>query len=80
MCVYETLTALEISICSAERAMSPVRIVKNRLRSTMVDDFFSSLLVLASEKDVLDILFIIDDITNQFASISLPLCKQLIYT
>lgn len=45
----------------------------------MVDDFFSSLMVLASEKDLLDALSI-DDITNQFASISLPLCKQLIYT
>jgi len=78
-CVYKTLTALAISSCSAERAMSRVRIVKNRLRSTMVDEFFSSLMVLASEKDLLDALPI-DDITNRFASISLPLCKQLIYT
>ena len=78
-CVYKTLTALAVSSCSAERAMSRVRIVKNRLRSTMVDDFFSSLLVLASEKDILDVLSI-DDITNRFASLSLPLCKQLIYT
>jgi hypothetical protein len=78
-CVYKTLTALAVSSCSAERAMSRVRIVKNRLRSTMVDDFFSSLLVLASEKDILDVLSI-DDIINRFASLSLPLCKQLIYT
>jgi Domain of unknown function (DUF4371) len=39
--VYKILVTLPVTSCSAERTMSRVRIVKNRLRSTMLDDWFS---------------------------------------
>ena len=41
-----------ISSASAERALSKLKIVKNRLRSSLCDDMLSGLLVLASEKDL----------------------------
>ena len=53
-CLMNTLATLAVTSCSAERAMSRIKIVKNRLRSTMCDDWFSSLVILASEKDVLN--------------------------
>jgi hypothetical protein len=59
--------------------MSRIRIVKNRLRSTMVDDYFSALLVLSTEKDILDKI-VINDIINRFAALSRPLSKHLIYS
>ena len=43
-----------VTSCSAERVMSRVKIIKNRLRSTMDDDWFSALTVLASERDILE--------------------------
>lgn len=77
--VYKVLSTLAVSSCSAERVMSRIRFVKNRLRSTMVDDYFSSLLVLSAEKDVLDKI-VINDIINRFAAMSTPLRKHLIYS
>ena len=44
---YKILISLAITSCSAERAMSRVRIIKNRQRTSMLDDWFSALLVLA---------------------------------
>ena len=58
--------------------MSRVKIVKNRLRSTMLDDWFSALLVLAAEKDLLDNINE-NDIIDRFAMCSLPLQKELIH-
>lgn len=58
--------------------MSRVKIVKDRLRSTMLDDWFSLLLVLSTEKDLLDNLNE-NDIVDKFARCSLPLQKQLIH-
>jgi hypothetical protein len=77
--LYKVLSTLAVSSCSAERVMSRIRIVKNRLRSTMVDDYFSALLVLSAEKDVLDKI-VINDIINRFAAMSTPLRKHLIYS
>jgi hypothetical protein len=34
--------------------MSKLKIIKNRLRSTMADDWLESLMILESEQDVLD--------------------------
>ena len=80
-CLYKNLASLAVtscSSCSAERAMNKVKIVKASLRSTMLDDWFSALLVLAAEKDVLDSLSD-NDIVDKFARCSQPLQKQLIY-
>ncbi|KAG8179010.1 hypothetical protein JTE90_014013 [Oedothorax gibbosus] len=49
---YITLLSLAVTSCSAERAMSRVRIIKNRLRSSMSDTWLSNLMILSSEKDV----------------------------
>lgn len=57
--LYKILITLPVTSCSAERALSKHRIVKNYLRSTMLDPYMSSMLILASEKDVLD------DISNE---------------
>ena len=77
-CLYKILVSLPITSCSAERAMSRVRIIKNRLRSTMLDDWFSALMVLSAERDLLESLAI-DDIINRFARCSSALQKQLVY-
>jgi len=52
--LYSIFCCLAVSSVSAERAqMSKLKIVKNRLRSSLCDDMLSALLVLASEKDLL---------------------------
>ena len=66
--------SIAIASCSAERAMSRVRIVKNRLLSTMLDDWFSSLMVMASERDILNDIST-DEITDRLARCSQPLQK-----
>ena len=76
--LYKILNSLPVTSCSAERAMSRVRIIKNRLRCTMSDDWFSSLMVLSAEKDLLDSISI-DDIIDRFALSSVPLQKLLRY-
>jgi len=55
--------------------MSRVRIIKNH--STMLDDWFSSLMILACEKDVIDRISD-DEIIDGFAGKSTPLQKCLI--
>ena len=77
--IYKILVTLPVTSCSAERVMSRVRIVKNRLRSTMLDDRFSSLLCLASEKDILSTLDL-NDIIDRFADCSDVLRRNLIYS
>ena len=72
--LYKILVTLAVTSCSAERAMSRVKIIKSRLRSTMLDDWFSSLMILASEKDVVDKLSV-DNIIDSFAGSSAPLQK-----
>ena len=76
--MYKILVTLPVTSCSAERAMSRVRIIKNRLRTTMLDDWFSSLLCLASEKDILSSLEL-NDIVDRFANCSDNLRRQLMY-
>ena len=75
--MYTNLASLAVTSCSAERAISKVKIVKGNLRSTMLDDWFSSLLVLAAEKDLLDSLHE-NEVIDKFARCSLPLQKQLL--
>jgi hypothetical protein len=77
--IYKILVTLPVTSCSAERIMSRVRIVKNWLRSTMLDDWFSSLLCLASEKDILSTLDL-NDIIDRFADCSDVMRRNLIYS
>jgi hypothetical protein len=53
-----------------------VRTVKNRYRATMLDGWFSSILILVWEKDVMHEISGAD-IVDKFARYSLPLRKQL---
>ena len=77
-CMYKNLASLAVTSYSAERAMSRVKSVKDRLRSTIVGDWFSALLILSTEKDLLDSLNE-NDIVDKIARCSLPLQKQLIH-
>jgi len=77
-CLYKILVSLAITSCSAEQAMSRILIIKNRLRSTMLGDWLSTLMVLSAEKDLLESLAI-DDIINRFARCSSALQKQIVY-
>ena len=74
---YKILVTLPVSSCSAERAMSRIRIVKNRLRSTMMDDWLSALLCVSTEKDILEQVAV-DDIINKFAECSEAVRRQLV--
>lgn len=69
LCLLKILVVIAVTSCSAERVMSRVKIIKNRLRSTMLDDWFSSLTVLASERDIMDSLPT-SDIIDTFAQCS----------
>jgi hypothetical protein len=66
--MYKFLSSVVVSSCSAERCLSRVRIVENRLRSTMQDDWFSSLTLLASERDTSESL-IDEDVVDKLAGI-----------
>jgi len=51
-------TALEIALtlpvtsASPERAFSKLKLIKNRLRSTMIEDRLEALMIISSEKDI----------------------------
>ena len=69
--LYSIFASLAVSSASAERALSKLKIVKNRLRSSLCDDVLSSLMLLACEKDLLcDITT--SDIINRMANHSTP--------
>ena len=75
--LYNILVSLAVTSSTAERAMSKVRIIKNRLRTTMLDDWFSSLMVIANEKDIVNSISI-DNIIDSFAHLSAPLQQLLL--
>ena len=75
--VYKVLVTIAITSASAERAMSKVKLVKTRLRSRMTDEYFSSLMVIATEKDLAEKLSS-DKIINRLESISPVLRKYLL--
>lgn len=74
--LYKILATVAVTSCSAERVMSRVKIIENRLRSTMKDDWFSSLTIMASERDILDSLSA-TEITDTFAQCSSKLKRIL---
>lgn len=51
--LYSIFCCLPVSSASAERALSKLKIVKNRLRTSMTDDTLGSLLLLAAEQDLM---------------------------
>lgn len=75
-CLIKILATVAVTSCSAERVMSRIKIIKNRLRSRMADDWFSALTVLASERDILEGLAV-DTIIDRFTLLSPKLQKQL---
>jgi hypothetical protein len=76
--VYWTLVTLPVTSCSAERALSRLKIIKNRLRSTMSDEWMSDLMVLASEKDIVSSITN-DAVIDSFANLSNQLKRQLVF-
>ncbi|ESN94216.1 hypothetical protein HELRODRAFT_164015 [Helobdella robusta] len=76
--LYRIFASLALSSTSAERAISKLKIIKNRLRSTMADDYLSALMIIAAEKDILQT-FTDDQIIMQNALSSLSLKSQLLY-
>jgi len=54
--------------------LSRLKIIKCRLHSTMLNDWLSTLMILASEKDIVAMISI-EDIINTFAGNSAPLQK-----
>jgi hypothetical protein len=75
--LYKILASLAVTSCSAERVLSRVRIIKNRLRTVMLDDWFSSLTILAAERDVVDSLKV-EDVINDFSACSSCLRSHLL--
>ena len=76
--LYWILVSLPVTSCSAERALSRLRIIKNRLRSTMNDEWMNSLMVISAEKELLSSIKT-DDIVDKFATVSDKLKRNLIY-
>ena len=76
--LYNIFACLTVSSTSAERALSKLKIIKNRLRSTLADDFLSALMILAAEKDLLHALTD-EEIILRVAIASPSLKSQLLY-
>lgn len=76
--LYWTLVTLPVTSCSAERSLSRLKIIKNRLRSTMSDEWMSDLMVLAAEQDIVSCISC-DAIIDCFASLSDHLKRQLLF-
>ena len=70
--LYTTFCCLAVSSASFERALIKLRIVRNRLRSSLCDEMLASLLVLASERDILQYMktdMIVDKLANDVPSL-----------
>ncbi len=52
--VYAFILVLPVTVASNERTFSRLKLIKNRLRSKMLDDRLMNLILWASEKDILD--------------------------
>jgi hypothetical protein len=68
---------MNVTSCSAERPLRRVRITKIRLRSTMQDDWFSSLTLLAYERDISESLRV-EEVVDNFARLSASLRRHFI--
>ena len=76
--MFKILASLAIMSASAERVLSRVRIIKNRLRISMAD-WFSALTILVSEQDIMQNVSI-DEIVTSFSHCSSGLRNYLTQT
>ena len=76
--LYSIFCCLPVSSASAERALRKLKIVKNRLRTSLSDDTLASLLVLAAEKDLMMQLSV-EDIILRVAAASPSLKSCLLF-
>ena len=74
--MFKILASLAVTSASAERVLSRVRIIKNKLRTSMADDWFSALTILASEQDIMQNVSI-DEIVTSFSLCSSRLRNYL---
>lgn len=64
---YRILLTLPVTVASAERSFSKLKLLKNYLRSKMSQERLNSLAMLCVEKDILDNIDL-DVVINDFAS------------
>ena len=64
---YRILLTVPVTVASAERSFSKLKLLKNYLRSTMLQDRLNGLAMCCIEKDVLDNIDL-DIVLNDFAS------------
>jgi hypothetical protein len=65
---YRILFTMPVTVASAEKSFSKLKLLKNYLRSTMTQDRLNSLAILCIEKkllDEIDLYGIIDDFVSQ---------------
>ncbi len=77
--LYTIFFSLAVSSASAERALSKLKIVKNRLRSSLCDDMLSSLMLIASEKDLMHAIRN-EDIISRIANATPSLKAHLMFS
>lgn len=65
--VYRILLTMPVTVASAERSFSKLKLLKNYLRSTMSQERLNGLAICCVEKDVLDNIDL-DTVINDFAS------------
>ncbi len=69
--LYKILITLAVTSCSAERAFSKEKIIKNSIHSSMLDPWLSAMMILCTEKDILDTINN-EEIINRLAKKSKP--------
>ena len=68
---YRILLTIPVTVASAERSFSKLKLLKNCLRSTMLQDRLNGLATCCIEKDMLDNIDL-DIMLNDFASRNVP--------
>uniref|UniRef100_A0A8I6Y0L4 HAT C-terminal dimerisation domain-containing protein n=1 Tax=Hordeum vulgare subsp. vulgare TaxID=112509 RepID=A0A8I6Y0L4_HORVV len=69
---YRILLTVPVTVASAERSFSKLKLLKNCLRSTMLQDRLNGLAMCCIEKDVLEKIDL-DTLINDFASRNGPI-------
>ena len=64
---YRIILTAPVSVASAERSFSKLKLLKNYLRSTMSQEWLNGLAMCTIEKDILDTIDL-DTILNDFVS------------
>jgi len=77
MSLSKILASLTVTSRSAERVLRRVRVIKNRLWTSMADDWFFALTILAAESDVVRDIST-DEIIDSFAQCSRRLREHLL--